>query len=309
MAYPVSQTNHLAVTDGVDYLTQAIWNLLASDLNALQKGGLADFNRVVMVGPNANYTTIASGITAAGLLTPTALNPVCIYLLPGHYLNEPSLDLPNYVSLVGMGPELCLIEWDSVSTQPSNSVIRYTGQGHLIKGISLKRNDKVKALIRALSAGSANITIRNCIGYGPGAGWAVRNGEFDFSLRASGSSIKVINCDIFNPGDVVQLDTVSGVCFYGCTDSDIVVENTRVISELPTSTGGIDIGNISSSTNIAIRRCTLITGDGVTWYPIGNAGTSTGNVFATYNNMKYVVNPAFSGVVEHSNFVDVNLTI
>ncbi|MCP4990893.1 MAG: hypothetical protein GY928_34080 [Colwellia sp.] len=281
-------------------------------MNTLQKGGLADFNRVVMVGPNANYTTIASGITAAGLLTPTALNPVCIYLLPGHYLNEPSLVLPNYVSLVGMGPELCLIEWDG-GVNPTQIVLRYSGINK-IEGVSLKRSldggSNVNTLIRSIGIVAVDLMIKNCIGYGPGPGvGADCVGEFFLGSSLHGSTINVIDCKIINPGDNHPGAANGAISLLNCRDTKVVIKNTSIVSESATLTNGVDVGGTIDDTEIAIRDCTLITGDGISWHSVGGTTVTTHPVWVSHTSMKYATDPAFTNITEFDNLIDVNLTI
>lgn len=58
---------------------------------------------ITVAQSGGDYTSIASAITAASALTPTADNRVIIIIYPGAYTETNPLTLPAYVALVGMG--------------------------------------------------------------------------------------------------------------------------------------------------------------------------------------------------------------
>lgn len=85
--------------------------------------------RLVYVSSNGPNATVAAGLAAASGLSPapSSSNPVIVLVTPGVYAEE-GLEVPDYVSLVGVGRDACVIRmdatgYDSVSAQ-TNSLVQ-----------------------------------------------------------------------------------------------------------------------------------------------------------------------------------------
>jgi hypothetical protein len=85
---------------------------------------------VITVGTLGDVTTIAAAITAASARTPSAANPVVIFLLPGVYdIAATWLTIPPYVSLIGSGIGNTKITGASTNVMPS--MVFFKGSGEI----------------------------------------------------------------------------------------------------------------------------------------------------------------------------------
>ena len=174
---------------------------------------------VVTVGTLGDVTTIAAAIVIAAARTPSATNRITILLMPGVYA-EQSLELPDYVDLIGTSRAGCIISmtstnYDSLDARSSALV-------------SAPNNSLV-----------ANLTINNTRAVYPSValnlGWGWTAGS------TAGKSPRAVNCVIAGAKEDV-LYTTGGA-------QTIIVSGCQIYS-----TGGGDVWSVDGTDAASVHR-------------------------------------------------------
>ena len=78
-----------------------------------------------------DWSTIAGAIADASALTPTAADPVVIFVYPGTYSESTPLNVPAYVTISGMTSAQSSVIIRPTAPAPTSAVIRMSGNGRL----------------------------------------------------------------------------------------------------------------------------------------------------------------------------------
>lgn len=172
---------------------------------------------VIAVGPMGDSTTIAGAITLATGRTPSATNRITILVFPGVYAEE-TLELPDYVDLIGVSRDGCII---------SKASTGYVDDARQSALVSAPGNSLV-----------ANLTINNPRSSYPSTalnlGWGWTAGT------TSGKSPRAVNCVLIGAKEDV---------LYTSGNQTIIVSGCQIYS-----TGGGDVWSATDTSATAVHR-------------------------------------------------------
>jgi hypothetical protein len=297
MSYPVTKVVHPDFVNGTTYTEESTMNPIIADINGYSKNGFADFNLVIIVSAQGTRNNIEDAITAASALSPSVSNKVLILVLPGIY-GESELILPDYVYLVGMNPETCIIKPPDPFPDPHPNTIIETGKlSSGLYNLTIDRSDIADSGRAVFCPTPKDVEIGNCVVIGTGIG-GNNDGEIFIDANAlSGlSSIAVRHTTIKNQGTVSGgFSTSPGIRIENAEDVRVTIDSVKIYPDeaSPSIVDGIDISNPIGGTgkvHVAVRHSRIMAGNGTSTYPITSTSPAAPGdviVYSVFNSFRY----------------------
>lgn len=163
------------------------------------------------------FHTVDDAITAAVALTPGAANQIAVYVYPGIYTENNDLELPDYVHLVGMCRDACVIQ-RTVVAAVTDPVLLVSGAHCTLWNLSFWTAEDARVVRWATGGGGTNYC-SECRFLGGGGG------AEEYCFVDGDSTAVFVDC-VFENADVsdstFRTDTTGGVRLVGCELSGYV---------------------------------------------------------------------------------------